>query len=68
MRQTAQEQLETPLFANSMSTHFLFCLGGQDLAKEEMKLAKNGNRTQNYICEDRTYEHERAGETPRAIS
>jgi hypothetical protein len=25
-----------------MSTHFLFCLVGQDFAKEEMKVAKNG--------------------------
>jgi len=33
-----------PLFATSMSTHFLFCLAGQDLSKE-MKLAKNGNWT-----------------------
>ena len=43
MKQTALEQLKkTPLFANSMSTHFLFCLAGQDFAKEEMKVAKNG--------------------------
>jgi len=62
MGQSAHEQLATPFFADSMSTQFLFCLGSPDWSQRRKKeLAKNGNRTLNYICEGRIDEHERAG-------
>jgi len=71
MKQTALEQLKkSPLFANSMSTHFLFCLAGQDFAKEEMKVAKNGIEARTIFARVacNLYDEHGQGETPQAIS
>jgi len=61
MGQIAEEQLETPCLPIPCLRISFFVLAVKIGAKEEMKLAKNGNRTLNYICEGRMYENEQLG-------